>query len=189
MTMESGAGTAPGCKRAREWIQERVDGNLSAASRRILDDHLDGCADCREYSEEIARVHDALNRLPSPRLPADALERVWARTVDAGETSRSRWSLPFGLRPALAAAAAVIVLVAVGWFGLVREMPPAGPDPEVARAAEEARYVLELTAKALRRSERAAMQGVLAGQVTPALERIVIDLPATPGAAKRRNGV
>lgn len=175
------------CRQAREWIQDRLDAVLDESSARALSEHLASCKGCSAYRDEIEAVHAALESLPEMRLPDEALQEVWSRTVDAGAREIPWWKQGFGWRPALAAAV-LLAVVAAAWFTLDRR-PPEPTDPELLQAAEEARYVLELTAAALKRSERAAVKEVLAGQVSPALERIVIDWPEMPERDERRNGV
>jgi hypothetical protein len=175
------------CRQAREWIQDRLDAVLDDSSARTLSEHLASCEACSAYRDEIEGVHAALESLPPMRMPDEALQEVWSRTVDAGVREIPWWKVGFGWRPALAAAA-LLAVVATGWFVLDRR-PPEQTDPELLQAASEARYVLEMTAAALKRSERAAVESVLAGQVSPALERIVIDWPEMPDRDERRNGV
>jgi hypothetical protein len=63
-------------------------------------------------------------------------------------------------------------------------------DAELARATAEARFVLNLTATALRRSERAAIGEVMGKRVTPALQRIPLLMPNSSGRSResRENG-
>jgi hypothetical protein len=105
------------------------------------------------------------------------LERVWDRTTRAGGRRARGW------RWNLAAAAAVVAIVLSGLW-LRNGSAPTGPtDAELARAAREARMVLQLTSHALRRTERAAVQEVLTDEVSRALRRVPISWPergATP---------
>ena len=51
-------------------------------------------------------------------------------------------------------------------------------------AAAEARMVLAVLASALRRSEEAALVGVVAGEVSPALRKIPVTLPGKPSPGR-----
>ena len=63
-------------------------------------------------------------------------------------------------------------------------------EEEIRKAAEDVRMVLALASRAVRRSERAAVERVLAGEVAPALDRIMVDWPAAGSKTEKgRNGV
>jgi len=47
---------------ARAFVQSAADQRLSATDTRDLQDHLRGCRECREYSDALAEVADALPR-------------------------------------------------------------------------------------------------------------------------------
>jgi anti-sigma factor RsiW len=189
------------CRQARHSIQKGLDGLLDDGSRKSLELHLDRCSDCRNYEKQLKDVQQALTSLPSLEFPDEALGEVWSRTVDSRPPAKAWWYRQVSWRPAVVAATAILVMAVAGWFGLqrtFRPVPDSGPVRETLThhgndrlriAAEEARYVLELTSRALRRSEQAAMEGVLAGQVSPALQRIVVDWPVAPKNDNGRQGV
>ena len=183
------------CAEAREVMQELMDGPVAAVRRATLDEHLARCADCREVRQGLDTVRAALRALPEIPLPGDALDDVWARTVDAGpEDSRvAAW------RPRLAAFAAVaasllVVVLAVQWSS---QLPPQ-PTVRIAKAVEpgaerieqarqEAKRVLEITAVALARSEQVAFERVLGGEISPAIRRIGIQWPERSAPQDRRS--
>lgn len=167
------------CAEARGLLQLRMDGPLDVRRARDLDAHLEGCDACRSREADLLAVREALRGLPEPRMPGDALEHVWARTVDAASsgarTRRSRaprrgiWGL------ALTAAAAALLLV----IGLpISGLGPAGPDPrrseisaeELARAEADLRRVLAVTVDSLESAESAALEEIASG--TKVLARI-----------------
>lgn len=166
------------CENAREITHRVLDGELMDASRRERhQEHLESCPLCRAHRDELQQVQSALGSLPGVPLPEGAVEDILARTVRAprgtGALSRPRWH-----RWGLAAAAAVIL--AVGFFGGTRFVEIRQGErysaEEVARAAEEARLALNLTARALRTGEREVLEGV-SDRVAPALRRVPLRLP------------
>lgn len=157
------------CSEFRETIQDRLDGPVAADRAHALASHLHSCADCRAYDDGMHAVTDALRLLPDRPLPASALEAVWDRTIraprsaDAGRIARPIWR----------AAAAAAILTAALVPALYRPVRRASPETDVARAREDARFVLALTARALRRSERAG-DDVLSGEIAPAFRKVPI---------------
>jgi len=163
------------CSRAQELIHRVLDGELMDASLHVeLDVHLAGCASCRDVRDELTAIQRELQALRTEPLPDAALRQVWAETTDA-EPSRRRFA-GWGLDWRAAAAAAVL---AVALFGLGRSFQPERPDPqELAKAEAEARVVLELASSALSKTEHVAVEGVLAGEISPALRRMPVRLPS-----------
>jgi len=170
------------CARARDSVQHGMDGPVDARERAALDEHLVECEACREYRDGMLALSEALRAAPELSLPAAALEQVWDRTVRA-EPSRRRglarhWR---GL-----AAAAVVTGALVGlWAWVDRPTVPADPiaaelpegmtREDLDRALEEMHLVLNLTGSAIKRTERAAVEQVLGGEVAPALRLLPID--------------
>jgi len=183
------------CAEAREVMQEHMDGPVPAVRRATLDEHLARCAECREVRRGLDTVRTALRALPEIPLPGDALDEVWARTVDAvpDDSRVSAW------RPRLAALAAVaasllLVVLAVQWSShlppqpTVRITKAVEPDAErIEQARKEAKQVLEITAVALARSEQVAFERVLGREVSPAIQRIGIHWPERPAPQHRRS--
>lgn len=172
------------CERARRALQDTLDGTLPPGEGGPLEAHLEACGECREYRDEILAVREGLLALPEVPLPDDALEEVWSRTLEAGAPaarSARRWGW-------LAAAAAVLVAALVWLLTPIRPSEPAPTEEELGRAAAETRLVLALTAQAFRRTEDAAVGGVLAGEVSPALHQIPLNWPEGPPPQERRPG-
>jgi len=174
------------CERARELIHRRLDGELMDAVRRQeLEDHLDSCAACRRARAELDSVQAALRALPRIPMRDEALREVWEQTSRSRPDRASRARRWLDWRPAAAAAALALALWAAWDLGAVRT----GPSPEeVARAAEETRMVLGLTARALREVRQAAVTEVLAEEVSPALRRVPIRWPGEPEKERREPG-
>ena len=183
------------CAEAREVMQELMDGPVAAVRRAALDEHLARCADCREVRQGLDTVRTGLRALTEIPLPGDALDEVWARTIDARphESRVAAWT------PRLAAIAAVaasllLVVLAVQWSSQLPPQPTVRVaktvEPEAVRieqARQDAKRVLEITAVALARSEQVAFERVLGGEVSPAIRRIGIQWPERSAPQDRRS--
>ena len=96
------------CERARGWASLTLDGELSEFERALLTAHVERCAECARFAEELhgftAELRAAAHAsLPRPvELPAR--RRSLARTVQVG-------------------AAAAVLAVAVGLGGLLASSP------------------------------------------------------------------
>ena len=166
-----------GCTEALETFHRVLDGDLmDAADRTRMESHLTVCSECAEKAAQLREMQDLLRGIAESPLPETALRRVRARTVEseAGERPRRAFDWRF------AAAAAMIVFgtwIGVAQFGVSRT------DEElVARqAAQEARLVLQLTANALKRTERVTMKAVFADEISLALRKVGVRFPKTAG--------
>jgi predicted anti-sigma-YlaC factor YlaD len=178
-----------GCARARAYLHRRLDGDaLDAAAEASLAEHVSACATCRQATDELEALTRALRALPAIPLPEPALQEVRRQTIEARR--RGGW---FDWR---AAAAAAVLTAALGGLLQVWREPQvsavdvaAQPTPaELARAAAEARFVLGLTARALNKSERVAVDEVLGQHVAPALSKVPIEWSEPSRARSRRGG-
>ena len=181
------------CARAVGYIHQRLDGDVLERDRaEWLDRHLEGCGECRQAEVELQQIQRALRGLAETPFPQDALEDVWDQTTrSGGRWARIDWR-------AIAAAAVLAVAFLGIWRASDRFMPgtevavaePGPSDEELTRAAAEARFVLDLTATALRRSEKAAIEEIMGNRVSPALQRIPMLLPGLHERSReaRKNG-
>jgi predicted anti-sigma-YlaC factor YlaD len=90
------------CDRARLWVSLALDNELSDFEDRLLDAHLERCADCREYEQG---VRAATLRLRAEPLVANERQVALPRPRPALGVTR------------LAASAAAAALIAVGITG------------------------------------------------------------------------
>jgi anti-sigma factor RsiW len=197
------------CRTARRALLTREDGLLPAVERDALERHLAECADCLDRAVEIEATLGALRTLPSSLpFPDDALESIWNRTIRTarpggapvarfadGEARALRRSRAAGWRLALAAAA-LLAAVLGPWLAF-RAREGAAPaslsaaaslSPEEQRAAAELVLVLRLTDRALQRSQRAAVDGVLRRGIDPALRRVPVLREIVPDRPSSRDG-
>jgi len=171
------------CRKIQDAIQERMDAPVAADLRQAIEAHLRLCGECRSYQEGLDAVRRALVSLPEVPFPDEALALVWERTIRSRPDERHRPSMRFDWRVALAAAAAVTLLFLPALFRPVLDPYSAA---ELARADRDARRVLSLASQTLRRTERAAVNQVLAGEIVPAVRRIPIRWPQSKRPDSRR---
>ena len=124
------------CAAVREELAEYSVGALAAPRRRVVSEHLRGCAGCRKEAGELAEGAAVL-ALASPAEPPGGLEQ---RVVDAvaGRAARSR-------RRTARAALLIAAVVGVAAVGIVGAM--AGRVRQAEDAAATAREHAELAAE------------------------------------------
>ena len=71
--------------KTQELISADYDGQASAEERRMIEEHLQGCADCRKYAEGLSKLSAALHVWPDEDLSPD-LERKIRRSLPAAQT-------------------------------------------------------------------------------------------------------
>ena len=74
----------------REILSALLDGELHGAEREAALAHLDGCADCRAYFEELAALHAALGDMEEFDAPGGFAAGVMARLRAENEATRLR---------------------------------------------------------------------------------------------------
>jgi len=127
------------CWRYQRLLWSYADGDLSAAERAAIEQHLTRCARCRHTLQSVQRTRQALQSLPRYRAPESLLERVHAEIasrraerVAAPSGTRLRLSWRWALAPVLG------VLVALLWWWSQSPNPtPPQPFPEVAVTSQE----------------------------------------------------
>ncbi len=78
------------CRQVAAQATGFLDNRLPAAANVAIWRHLDGCADCRTYIQQMALVRDSLKKMPAPKMP-DAtrkklLQRLARMARDSGDT-------------------------------------------------------------------------------------------------------
>lgn len=120
-------------RRAWDLIPWVVNGRASSEERRVVEQHLADCGDCREEHEFQLRLHTAMSRAPRPDANADSaaavsLQRLWRRIdgEDAVPVMRRRASSSFArglLAAVLIEAVGIAALSAALW---TRDSPRPG---------------------------------------------------------------
>lgn len=116
----------------RELLGSHALGTLSREDRAALEEHLEGCADCRAEAAELARVVALLpaaqvDRVEERPVPSDDLEDRILSQVRKGQVAErrgSRWRVAAGL----GVAAAVVSVFAIMLFRPGEPPPPSGPE-------------------------------------------------------------
>ena len=101
----------------RAQISLRLDGELSQLEWRMLDAHLDRCAECREYDADVTRITTDLRAAPLERMETPVVIR------------RPRRLSALRLQASVAAAMAVAVLGAASQLA-TGQSEPAFASPE-----------------------------------------------------------
>jgi anti-sigma factor RsiW len=111
----------------REILSALIDGELTADERRMVHEHLQECAACRETVEEFTQIHGLVGELPRLVAPESFVTEVVerprrrpapTRIASAALSGRRRWV-------ALGAAATVLGISLAGLF----VSPPADEAP------------------------------------------------------------
>ncbi|MEX2263921.1 MAG: zf-HC2 domain-containing protein [Bryobacteraceae bacterium] len=110
---------------------------LDPDTAAVLDRHMESCAACREFVHGQQAVWEALDGWEAAPVSPDFNRRFFRRVES--EERRGRWTglRPILLRPALAVAAALVVLIA----GTLLDQPP--PRTETAIEVEQVVTTLE----------------------------------------------
>ena len=105
------------CKTARQWISERVDGELPPVENTELEAHLKQCPSCTAWEERHRRAWDALGGYPAPAATSDFTEQVMNRLDFPVRATRRIWSpVSRWAYPTLAAAAVLILLLPLALY-------------------------------------------------------------------------
>jgi anti-sigma factor RsiW len=99
----------PACDRERERISLAVDGELSDFEGFLMAVHLDGCAECRAYSDDVRAIAESIRSTPAEPLRVP----VAARLRDARLRARPRLRLAPAASAAAAIAAALVGVTSV----------------------------------------------------------------------------
>ncbi len=106
-------------------------GRLPESEAADLRLHVDGCDACRRKLEAARLLHEGIEQMAAPALDSDSSADVWASVEHearaAGRRTRHRraWGTVLTSRPALAAAAVLLVAAA----GAILVLTERGPDP------------------------------------------------------------
>jgi predicted anti-sigma-YlaC factor YlaD len=113
------------CERWREMLSAQLDGEDDPADRPLVDEHLAGCAGCREWLDRAATVNrltrtGVVTRVPD--LSAAIVAALPERSADAPRRTRRTWrptrrQLTTALFVALAAVGAVQLILGLAQVG------------------------------------------------------------------------
>ncbi|MCU7724048.1 zf-HC2 domain-containing protein [Actinoplanes sp. KI2] len=103
------------CERWREMLSAQLDGEDDPAARPLVDEHLAGCADCREWLDGAATVN-RLTRLGVGAAP-DLSASILAALPAATPPPRRRFPMAAALYIALAGVGAVQLILGLDQIG------------------------------------------------------------------------
>lgn len=125
------------CREWRERISASVDGEVSPEEARLVEGHLEACAECRALERKMRSVGIGV-AMSEGVVPPDFREKLFARMEAEDLLPRRRSLFIFSLRwaaiPAAAAAALALFLLTTADKGK-DVVSPQGPLPRVARQA------------------------------------------------------
>jgi anti-sigma-K factor RskA len=143
-----------------------------------MDEHLAGCAACRQEVEDLGMIWNRLEALPdaepSPRLRQEFYTRLSNYREGGGRWSFARWSSQWLRSPAFQAVAAVAILAAGIGAG---RFTGRGNDATVARLQDEVSDMKQMVALSLLREQSAGdrLKGVDWVTQTPGADQKVLD--------------
>ena len=127
------------CNRIKPQLDDYLDGHLSEADARALNEHLGGCTDCRQTAERARALHAALQAYPVSGPSPGFYERALTKAQEGSESGRERRSWSLGATGALAAS--VTVLLVAGLLLKSPDLTPSDAIPGVSMAMHETRTV------------------------------------------------
>lgn len=114
----------PICRRVRENLSAHFDGELKQGARRLIDEHLAECPECRRHYQELKETWRLLDDLEQPVVRRELADQLWERIEEekkAGWRGRlERWTGASGIAAGLAASVAAAVFL----FGLYLSSKP-----------------------------------------------------------------
>ena len=122
------------CCQAQEWMSERLDGVLEPARSQLLDQHLAGCPECAQEWIALAASWKLLGSLPELEPSPLFRARVWEKIRLAPPPQRSPWPALRSWWAGLAVAAALALVVGLGYHR-PEIQPSAAPTQLAANAA------------------------------------------------------
>lgn len=151
------------CQDLELQLEALVDGEVTAAERWDLQEHLESCPDCAKQYRLALGIHRELQALPE----LDAPDHVLAIVLEKSRLRESRrwswsrlWQVP---RPAWIALGAATAAALLSILILVPEPIPTMPErsAEIERATEEARLALAYLDKLTHRTARDLREDVV----------------------------
>jgi Putative zinc-finger len=105
----------PLCRRIRENLSAYQDGELKPGARRVIEEHMRECAECRAHYQELKDTWRLLDELEEPIIHRELSDAVWAQIEEdrkAGWIGRlERATGASGLMSGLAASIAAAVFL------------------------------------------------------------------------------
>lgn len=172
-------------------IEPYLDGALAPEDRQRV---IDAAANDRAFARQLAlarSIREALHTMPSVVAPPDLVPAVMRaarqdRRKEVLEAVRDRFRAltAVGLRPALATATLVAVIVGAGLFG---RPPQPAVSPEAQAALEQIKWTLALVSEVTERSTTHIRRDVLEPHVVGRMQSVAYDVFEDPRAVSALN--
>ena len=119
-----------------ELLAAMAGGDLEAHADQALRDHVAHCAACRSMTEELSALQLALAELPDLAPPRPL--RLLPPVAEPRSGGMRRWLRTLA-GPAMAAGAGLVVVGAVGLYGLTGQLASGGAAPQEAMSSQDGR--------------------------------------------------
>lgn len=124
------------CDEVKLMLAGLADGRLSERDARAVEEHLAGCANCRQELESLKSDAALLRQDPKPEVPVWLASRIMAGVRERREQARPQLASTapvgqYGLSRSWARAAAVVLAVAGIWLGTLLGRGIAGSQPSL----------------------------------------------------------
>jgi len=97
------------CKKIRELIMDYIDGILEPEKEVILSKHLDGCAECKKYLENMVKIKLYISKI-KVKEPVYLEQKIMSKINEYEQNKQKIWDFGFILKPALSYALSVTVI-------------------------------------------------------------------------------
>ena len=179
------------CTRAREAIQELVDGTLTPIRVVELEQHLDACAACRALADDLQRIRDTADALDSPAPPDHVWLQIAGRLRQEGRVKDRPASTPSGrLHPVwLAIAAALLMAIGASLMLLLPRLNDRAGAPSGTVASQQGNAAepssVQSGVEDLRQAERLLQSGI--AKLKEGMGSDQASIPAETAATLDRN--
>jgi anti-sigma factor RsiW len=136
------------CRRTAKLLSTYIDGACSAQERARVEGHIDGCADCAALLRELQRTVELVSQLPEQRTSDQFMAALTPKLRELEQMREpgllrrvAQWLADSQIRWQAATAGAVVLVLAVGFFGMTNHgggTPTASsPDAPVTAVASD----------------------------------------------------
>ncbi len=116
------------CKRIEKWISDSIDKELSERKRKVLENHLESCASCRAYKNQIERIHSEIAKKQKTEVSLDHLnkfsEKLKASLSSLGQEKKYMVIHSLARKWIYAAASTVCVIFIIIFLTFHQNKPP-----------------------------------------------------------------
>lgn len=173
------------CKTVRTILDDTFDDGDHDLCAIAVKNHLTHCPACRDYQRSLGTLQQDIRGLASTPFPDNRLEAVFAQSVDAAPASSGVWSRTIRLSRYATAAA---LFIAVGVTFNTWQTNEANRKAELAQATAQTKFVLGITADAVKLAETAAVEDIYQAHLAGAFKRFSLDWTKKPLSMFRRFG-